>query len=145
MLHSWVTVKYVAETSELQPTMIQVDKQTPPGYLVWNFKVLVWPDACIIQVYPVWYSHGCRFLSHYKNLHNTVKSPLTDYCCERPPVLKDHLCLTEGPIFERSLTWHKRRLALETIFYHQQRWSFKTGYIYCSTAHITGDPLSFRS
>ncbi len=36
------------------------------------------------------------------DLRATVKPVLRDHCHERPPVLKDHTFLAEGPTFQHS-------------------------------------------
>ncbi len=43
---------------------------------------------------------------------NTVKLVLRDHCHDRPPVLKDHTFLVEGPTFQYNCTCHQRQPAL---------------------------------
>ncbi len=39
---------------------------------------------------------------------SVVKAVLTDHCHERPPVLKDHIFLVEGPTFQCNWACHQR-------------------------------------
>ncbi len=59
---------------------------------------------------------------------NTVKSVLRYHCHERPPVLRGHPFLAEGPTFQYKSTCHRDHLSCKTNFCVQWgEWSFTTG------------------
>ncbi len=56
-----------------------------------------------------------------------MKPILRDHCHERPPVLKDHTLLAEGPTYLYNWTSHQRRPVLtDHIFLWPMGWSIKT-------------------
>ncbi len=64
----------------------------------------------------------CIYPDNYSNIHPiicyTVKPVLRDHCHDRPPVLKDHTFLAEGPTFKHNWTYHQRPPVLtDHIFY----------------------------
>ncbi len=67
-------------------------------------------DSHVFTFQHVW--HQVRFLpsTHLQTktqTEGTVKPVLWDHCHERPPVLKDHLLLVEGPTFWCNWTCHQ--------------------------------------
>ncbi len=58
----------------------------------WGLHWIQTPDTLLDGTQP--YSASCL------KYVNTVKPVLRDHCHERPPVLKDHTFLAEGPTFQ---------------------------------------------
>ncbi len=53
-----------------------------------------------------------REIRYLSQVHSLRAGEYSETCLERPPVLKDHMFLAEGPIFRCCWTGHQRPSAL---------------------------------
>ncbi len=71
----------------------------------------------------------CRVLV---KLLDTVEPVLRDHCLERPPVLKDQICLAECPTCQCNWTCHQRPPVLRDQIFMANRVVFQDGF-HCSS------------
>ncbi len=86
------------------------------------------PPLCILHCIHWYFVPVC----------STVKPVLTDHCYERPPVLKDHILVAEGPTFQCNWTCHQRPPVLKDHIF-MANWAVFQDRFYC-TCH----PLSHQ-
>ncbi len=71
------------------------------------------------------YKINCAF--NCPVLRSKVEPVFRDHCHERPPGLKYHTFLAEGPTFQYNWTCHQRPPVLSGPILWPMGWSFKTG------------------